>query len=185
MRIREQDQDELRFHWLDDKNPLCIYTYKFTRALFGLGPSLFLLGGVIHHHLNICRADHPETVAEIERQFSTWPDYWRRDCPRTEQKETTTTEIFRRATFHLHKWHSNIPKFDIPEDAENENGFSFAKQQLGVESREFGLLGLKWNKSTDEITVTIPEEVAQSTKRRILGKVARIYGIYGILAWSR
>ena len=56
-----------------------------------------------------------------------------------------------RATFHLHKWHSNIPELEISEDAENEDELSYAKQQLGVKSRECGLLGLKWNKSTDEI----------------------------------
>ncbi|XP_068721567.1 uncharacterized protein, partial [Montipora capricornis] len=57
-----------------------------------------------------------------------------------------------------------------------------AKQQLGVKSRECGLLGLKWNKSTDEIAVTLPEEVAQRTKRGILGKVARIYDPLGLIA---
>ena len=71
----------------------------------------------------------------------------------------------------MHKWHSNIPKLEISEDAENEDDLSYAKQQLGVKSRECGLLGLKWNKSTDEIAVTIPEEVAQPTKRGILAKV--------------
>ena len=94
--------------------------------------------------------------------------------PETEQKKATTTEIFRQATFRLHKWHSNIPKLEISEDAENEDDLSYAKQQLEIKSRECGLLGLKWNKSTDDITVTIPEEVAQPTKRGILGKVGRL-----------
>ena len=69
VRIREQDRDALRFHWLDDKNPLRVHTYRFTRALFGLGPSPFHLGGVIHQHLNTCRADFPDAVAEIEREL--------------------------------------------------------------------------------------------------------------------
>ena len=38
VRIREQDRDALRFHWLDSKDPLRVRTYRFTRALFGLGP---------------------------------------------------------------------------------------------------------------------------------------------------
>ena len=98
------------------------------------------------------------------------------------KKRAKTTEIFRRATFHLHKWHSNIPKLEISEDAGNEDDLSYAKQQLGVKSRECGLLGLKWNKSTDEIGVTIPEEVAQPTKRGILGRIARIYDPLGLIA---
>lgn len=183
VRIREQDRDALRFHWLDGKNPLRIRTYRFTRALFGLGPSPFLLGGVIQHHLNTCRADHPDTVAGIEREL--YVDdliTGGGTVQETEEKKAKTTEIFRRATFHLHKWHSNIPKLEISEDAGNEDDLSYAKQQLRVKSRECGLLGLKWNKSTDEIAVTIPEEVAQPTKRGILGKVARIYDPLGLIA---
>lgn len=38
VRIREKDQVALHFHWLDGKNPLRFRTYRFTRALFGLGP---------------------------------------------------------------------------------------------------------------------------------------------------
>ena len=67
--ILERDRDALRFHWLDGKNPLRIRTYRFTRALFGLGPSPFLLGGVIQYRINTCRADHPDTVAGIEREL--------------------------------------------------------------------------------------------------------------------
>ena len=92
-------------------------------AIFGLGPSPFLLGGVIHQHLNTCRADHPGAVAEIEREL--YVDdliTGGGTVQETEQKKATTTEIFRQATFHLHKWHSNIPKLEISEDAENEQG---------------------------------------------------------------
>ena len=54
VRIHVQDRDALRFHWLEPKDPQRIRTYRFTRALFGLGPSPFLLGGVIQQHLNTC-----------------------------------------------------------------------------------------------------------------------------------
>ena len=65
VRIREEDRDALRFHWIDRENPEKVRTLRFTRALFGLGPSPFLLGGVIQHHLEICKPDYPETVPEI------------------------------------------------------------------------------------------------------------------------
>ena len=45
------------------------FTRTDTRALFGPGPSPFLLGGVIKKHLNHCRADDPECVDEIEREL--------------------------------------------------------------------------------------------------------------------
>ena len=54
VRIHVQDRDALRFHWLEPKDPQRIRTYRFTRALFGWGPSPFLLGGVMQQHLNTC-----------------------------------------------------------------------------------------------------------------------------------
>lgn len=51
--IRAEDRDALRFHWITREHPEQVCTLRFTRALFGLGPSPFLLG-VIQHHLNTC-----------------------------------------------------------------------------------------------------------------------------------
>ena len=65
VRIRKEDRDVLRFHWFADLQDKTIVTLRFTRALFGLASSLFLLGGVIQQHLKKSRSDHPEAVAEI------------------------------------------------------------------------------------------------------------------------
>ena len=70
VRIRTEDRDALRFHWISGEKPEQVRTLRFTRALFGLAPSPFLLGGVIQHHLNICRPDYPDAVLEIERGLS-------------------------------------------------------------------------------------------------------------------
>ena len=47
MRIDEEDRDAIRFHWLVDKDPNQIETYQFTRALFRLVQSPFILGGTL------------------------------------------------------------------------------------------------------------------------------------------
>ena len=49
VRIRAEDRDALRFHWISGENTEQLRTLRVTRALFGLGPSPFLLGGVIQH----------------------------------------------------------------------------------------------------------------------------------------
>ena len=168
---------------MESKDPFRVRTYRFTRALFGLGPSPFLLGGVIQHHLNTCRPTHPDRVAEIEREL--YVDdliSGGGTIQEVKQKKATATEMFHQATFHLHKWHSNVTELELTEETETGDDLSYAKQQLGIKPRECGLLGLKWNKLTDEVGVTIPEEVAQSTKRGILGKVARIYDPLGLIA---
>ena len=46
-RIREIDRDALRFHWLRSLDSDEVKVSRFTCALFGLGPSPFLLEGVI------------------------------------------------------------------------------------------------------------------------------------------
>ena len=45
VRIQEAYRDALRFHWLNDKNSSHVGTLRFTRALFGLVQSPFLLAG--------------------------------------------------------------------------------------------------------------------------------------------
>ena len=69
VRIKEQDRDALRFHWLKDPNSQTVETLRFTRALFGLTSSPFLLGGVIQHLLESCRQNYLDIVSEIERSL--------------------------------------------------------------------------------------------------------------------
>lgn len=51
VRIRESERDALRFHWRKDEQST-VETLRFTRALFGLAPSPYLLEGVIESHLS-------------------------------------------------------------------------------------------------------------------------------------
>ena len=47
---------------------------------------------------------------------------------------------------------------------------------------ECSLLGLTWNKNADRIGINIPAERSPSTKRGVLGKVARIYDPLGLVS---
>ena len=69
VRIREGDRDAMRFHWITDLQYRKVEILRFTRALFGLAPSPFLLGGVIKQHLDACRAEFPYLVREIEKSL--------------------------------------------------------------------------------------------------------------------
>lgn len=183
VRIRPEDRDALRFHWLSNEDPHQVRTYRFTRALFGLGPSPFLLSGVMRHHLDTCRAEHPERVGEIEHELYV-NDLLMGGATTAEVKEKKieTIDIFSQAAFHLHKWHSNVKALEDDPTADCEDDLSYAKQQLGVKPRECGLLGLKWDKSTDDFGITFPVDASSPTKRGILGKVAKIYDPLGLVA---
>ena len=59
---------------------------------------------------------------------------------------------------------------------------TYAKEQLGVKPGECGLLGLRWNKDSDIIAVTFPQEIVAATKRGVLGKIAKVYGPLGLVS---
>ena len=183
VRVREEDRDALRFHWISTEHPEQVRTLRFTRALFGLGPSPFLLGGVIQHHLSICRSDYPETVPEIERGLYV-DDLLSggQTVEKAREIKDTAGEIFGKASFQLHKWNSNARELEVTDAVDDESGVTYAKEQLGAKPGECGLLGLRWNKDADTIAVTFPQEVAALTKRGVLGKVAKVYDPLGLAA---
>ena len=183
IRIRECERDALRFHWRKSEHGK-LEILRFTRALFGLAPSPFLLGGVIEAHLDAWEEREPEIVAELRR--SLYVDdllTGGRNTSQAQQRKEKAVQIFSDATFQLHKWHSNVKQLE--EDTNLIVGpeeQSFAKQQLNVKPSESKMLGLKWDKQQDTLAVVIPEEVTQPTKRGILGKMAKIYDPLGLIA---
>jgi hypothetical protein len=102
--------------------------------------------------------------------------------PKLQTFKDRATEIFRDATFTLHKWHSNAPELKEPAiDSTSEE--TFAKQQLATAHRgESSILGLRWEKRSDQISITVPLEAATTTKRGILRKLAKIYDPLGLVS---
>ena len=183
IRIRECERDALRFHWRKSEHGK-LELLRFTRALFGLAPSPFLLGGVIEAHLDAWEEREPEIVAELRR--SLYVDdllTGGQTTSHAQQRKEKAVQIFSDATFQLHKWHSNVKQLEEDTNlivASEEQ--SFAKQQLNVKPTESKMLGLKWDKEQDTLAVVIPEEETQPTKRGILGKMANIYDPLGLIA---
>ena len=69
VRIRQQDRDALRFHWLKNRKLGDIEVLRFTRALFGLVQSPFLLGATLKHHLQALSGTYPNEVNEIMKSL--------------------------------------------------------------------------------------------------------------------
>ena len=55
-------RDALRFHWLEDE-------YPQREWLFGMGPSPFLLVGVLQCHMNASKEMYPKHAIEIEKEL--------------------------------------------------------------------------------------------------------------------
>ena len=58
--------DALRFHWIKERVPNQIETLRFTRLVFGLVQSPFILGGTLQEHLGSYIEKYPTEVAEIK-----------------------------------------------------------------------------------------------------------------------
>ncbi|XP_028416198.1 uncharacterized protein LOC114539993 [Dendronephthya gigantea] len=82
--------------------------------------------------------------------------------------KATATEIFQDAAFELHKWQSNDKELETPSSS-NQEGETYAKEQLGVPTKENGkLLGLDWDKDKDTISITFPSQKADPSKRGLV-----------------
>ena len=144
--------------------------------LFGLAPALpFLLWGVLEHHLSSWSKKCPDEIERLRR--SLYVDdilTGSKDVTQARLRKSTATEIMNDAKFELHKWKSNVAELEdecrTPDDDQ-----SLAKQQLQVLPNQSKLLGLKWNKSTDTISVEFPECISAITKRGLLATLAKIY----------
>ena len=122
VRIRLEDRDVLRFHWIKDKETLNVEVVRFTRALFGLVQSPFLLGGTLHQYLEGMKERYPSAVEEIKK--SLYVDDVITGGETTEKvhklKESAVA-VFGEAQFELHKWHSNEPELEASGEPEEGN----------------------------------------------------------------
>ena len=106
VRIREEDRNTTRFHWLKDLETKQVETLRFARALFRLSISPFLLGGVIDQHLRNLQQNFPNEVEEVKR--SLYVDNLI-TCVTTVVEKGAAQPISRERRFQLHKWHWNVP----------------------------------------------------------------------------
>ena len=185
VRVRENERDALRFYWRSEEDSQ-LETLRFTRVLFGLAPSPFLLAGVIEQHLNSWEERYPNIVAELRK--SLYVDdllTGGQTIPQAEDRKEKTVEIFEDALFKLHKWNSNVSELEVNgEPSAGNDEESYAKQQLGGDSTDTTMLGLKWNKSSDTLTVSFStvDSVSTTTKRTILSKLAKVYDPLGVVS---
>ena len=196
VRIRESDRNYLQFHWIKDTYTQEMQVLRFTRALFGLVQSPFLLGGTIKHHLQQYKEHFQKIVSDIEKEL--YVDdliHGVNHVQEGQQFKDQSTKIFKDANFTLHKWHSNIPSLEgdcgVPKPSQDcadkpmqENDEStYAKQQFKTDgSNETRLLGIAWDKTNDTLIIKIPVLETAATKRGMLKYLASIYDPLGFLS---
>ena len=178
----DQDQggkEGLRFHW-KEPNSDELKVNRFTRALFGLTSSPFLLAGV---NLDSWKDRFPELVQEL-RDGLYVDDLM--TCgvtvKETEEKKAIATALFEDATFSIHKWHSNGIQLEAAGESSPDYEVTYAKQQLGGSEPLGGkFLGLPWNREQDNISVILNVEDC-TTKGVVLSQLAKDYDPFGFVS---
>ena len=175
IRIREAERDALRFHWNTTSGELQIL--RFTRVLFRLASSPFLLGGVLAAHLKQWENERPEDGEELKRSLYVNDIISGGETvQQVEKRKEAATVIREDATFKLHKWSSNVSTLEDNNNSETVEDHTAAKQQLRVTPQECKILGSPWNKVDYTLSVQFPrEEIKTPTKRETLKKLAKIY----------
>ena len=180
VRIKETERDALRFHCkAPGSNDTVIY--RFTRALFGLTCSPFVLNGVLSVHLRSWESKRPQLVEKIRKNLYV-DDLMTGGATATEVKEKKIqgSEIFEDATFKLHKWHSSVKELESPSNDDEE--ITFAKQELGDKKQQTKLLGLPWDKTEDSLSITLEQEEHTTTEITALSQLAKICDPLGFVS---
>ena len=205
--ISEEDRDALRFLWVDDvtSDPPKICILRFTRVVFGVSSSPFLLNATLQHHLNLYSDTHPELVEQLSK--STYVDdviCGACDTESAYQLYRESKAVLKEGGFNLRKFVTNVTQLQqriddeerVPDPSNSSTSVhssddTYTKETLGtvqaVHSGEHKILGVRWNTSTDRLCFKF-EDIArlaselEPTKRHLVSIVGRFYDPMGFLS---
>ena len=177
IRIRKCGRNILRFHWIKNQNVSDTEILRFTRLVFGLIQSPFILEAILQSHLSKYEKTYPKEMEEIKNNM------YVNDMISGGNNEAEVVYLKNSAKkFVLHKWYSNNPRLEEGNFDRNNSELSYAKQQLGSNSSETKVLGIHWNKVRDTFEIRFPLEKCKATKCDILRKLASIYDSLGFVS---
>ena len=174
IRIKEKERESLKFHWLDNLANNTNQILRYTRLVFGLNQSPFILEGTLKTHFERYESMYSEPIRKIRDDM--YVDdlvTGGKSLQEVEKIKSDSTELFEKGGFKLHKWHSNEPNLET-NDLSSEKELNFAKEHLGTKANETKILDLNWDKQRDTFRVEIPTESQHLTKRNIVKTLASI-----------
>ncbi|GFR28152.1 integrase catalytic domain-containing protein [Trichonephila clavata] len=145
-----RDREFTRFFWTDNlnNNP---YVLNFTRVLFGLRPSPYLLAATLKHHFKKYKEQYPHTFDLLNSSIYV-DDFI---CGRNDVTDALRTtleclQIFSDASMLLRKWRTNSKQLDLlwqQEGVETE----FSETSATDLKPPIKVLGLAWDSEKDLI----------------------------------
>ena len=141
IRIRESERNVLRFHWVNSLESRNIEILRFTRLVFGLTQSPFILQGSLKKHFENYRGSFKELIKIIEDDMYV-DDLVTGGNNLEEVKEIkqNSVQLFKKGGFNLYKWNSNVS--ELESENSNQSELTYAKQVLNQGSNETKILGL-------------------------------------------
>ena len=202
--ISEKDRDALRFLWVDDinKDTPEVCKFRFTRVVFGVTSSPFLLNATIQYHLKKYESSHKDLVDKLLQ--SIYVDdivTGAQDNKEALLMYKQSKDLFKAGGFNLRKFVTNArhlqEKFDQGEGVANTTQHvtgsdeTYTSSTLGTTQisivGEQKVLGIRWNVSSDCFILSI-QDIAhlanqiEPTKRHIVSVIGRIYDPLGYLS---
>ncbi|XP_065917691.1 uncharacterized protein [Dysidea avara] len=203
--VKNEDRDVLRFLWVKDVNNDVSDVERFTRVVFGVSSSPFLLNATIKHHMEQFSVHDPDLTSLFMRSIyvddiSAGAD----DDDSAFQFYTRSKKILAKGGFNLHKFVTNSISLsrrvelmeqdneglihDDPNTVEEDK--SYTKDVLGNKQHSDGeqkILGLRWNFIQDTLIFDLNElanvmKGLKATKREIVGITARLYDSLGFMS---
>ena len=194
--VHEKDRDVLRFLWAHnpEQEQLRVLVYRFTRVVFGVASSPFLLNATIRYHLEKYRNSHSTLVEQLID--STYVDNVVTSIDDAYQFYRNAKAILKEGGFNLRKFKTNgkdlQERVNEMEDqvppSEDADLLSYAESTLGVsQTGERKVLGVRWKVGADELVFDLDVIVQAArqfvpTKRNVVSVVGRIYDPLGLLS---
>lgn len=205
--MSKKDRDVLRFLWIDDidKDQPEVHVLRFTRVVFGVSSSPFLLNATIGHHLKKYSLSHPQLVENLSR--SIYVDDVVSGAENDDEAYQLCIEskrMLKTGGFNLRKFVTNSnqlqEKIDSPDGSLNKDSTSskvptleetYTKTTLGnthnLTAGEQKVLGVRWNVAADHLVLDVNDIVQlvrdlEPTKKHIVSIVGRFYDPLGFLS---
>lgn len=198
--VEEADRNVLRFIWVDDasKDSPDLIIYRFTRIVFGVSSSPFLLNATIRFHLEKYLETNESLVRGLLR--STYVDDIMSGGHTEDEAFDLYTEskrIFREGGFNLRKFLTNSrrlqERINLQErdNSPQQHEQTYSEATLGVSQTskmgEHKVLGVPWNPESDQFLFDVTDLARLAldlhpTKRNLVSLIGKFYDPLGYLS---
>ena len=207
--VSEPDRDTLRFLWVKNicaDDPV-ITELRFTRVVFGVSSSPFLLNATIQHHLEQYLRTNPDLVHKLRRSFYV-DDFvtGAADEEQAYQLFVRSKEIMKSGGFNLRKFSSNSLSLQSRVHSTVDSNLEPPSQSICISEEDTytnllldsmqprfpaagmqKVLGVPWDAHTDSLVISFGELASLTqhlipTKRNLVSLAGKFFDPLGFLS---